>query len=272
MQKSNYKKIATDIRKKVLKMKLTTKGSHIGGAFSCIDILTMLYFKILHINPKKPKDQNRDRFILSKGHAASALYATLVQRGFAPEEALKQYCQDGSTIAGHAMRDSIPGVEVSTGSLGHGLSIGIGMAVAAKRDGRKNRVFVMLSDGECDEGSVWEGALFSSHHRLDNLVAIIDYNKIQSFGTTREVLDLEPFSKKWESFGWQVKEVNGHDFKDLEKVFLKLPVKKDFPTVIIAHTVKGKGVSFMEHELKWHYKNPDEEQYQIALKELEKQT
>lgn len=269
MQKNNYKKIATEIRKKVLKMKLITKGSHIGSAFSCIDILTILYFKILKINTKKPKDPNRDRFILSKGHAASALYATLVQRGFAPEKILEKYCQNGSTIAGHSMRDSIPGVEVSTGSLGHGLGIGIGMALAAKRDKKNNRVFVMLSDGECDEGSIWEGALFSGHHHLDNLVVIVDYNKIQSFGKTSEVLDLEPFSKKWESFGWQVKEVNGHDFNQLEKAFLQIPFKKGFPNVIIAHTIKGKGVSFMENELKWHYKNPDQEQYDIALKELE---
>lgn len=271
MKKVDYQKTATAIRKKILKMKLVTKGSHIGSALSCVDILTVLYFKILKLNTKNAKDPGRDRFILSKGHAASALYATLVERGFAPENKLEEYCQDGSSMAGHSMRDSVPGVEVSTGSLGHGLPIGIGMAVAAKNDRRKNRVFVLMSDGECDEGSTWEAALFAAHHKIDNLVAIIDYNKIQSFGRTNEVLNLEPFKQKWESFGWQVHEVDGHNFSDLEKTFAALPFKKDAPNVIIAHTIKGKGVSFMEDKLEWHYKNPNQEQYDIALKELESQ-
>lgn len=271
MEEIDYKKIAKEIRKKVLKMKLGSQGSHIGSAFSCVDVLTVLYFKTLNINPKKPFDKNRDRFILSKGHAASALYATLVQRGVAPEEVLETYCKNGSLMSGHSMKGSMPGVEVSTGSLGHGLPIGIGMAVAFKRENKKYRVFVMLSDGECDEGSVWEAALFAGHHKLDNLTAIIDYNKIQSFGRTNEVLNLEPLKQKWESFGWQAKEINGHDFKEIEKALESLPFKKNCPSVIIAHTKKGFGVSFMEDKLAWHYKSPTKEQYDVALKELENQ-
>jgi len=271
MSKINYKKISTEIRKKILKMKLVSQGSHIGSAFSCVDILAVLYFRILKLDTKKPKKENRDRFILSKGHAASALYATLVQRGFAPKNTTDAYCQDGGKMAGHTMKDSVPGVEVSTGSLGHGLPIGIGMALTAKKDHRNHRVFVLVSDGECDEGSTWEAALFASHHKLDNLVAIIDYNKIQSFGRTNDVLNLEPLKQKWTSFGWQAKEIDGHNFQELEKTLLSVPFKKDSPNIIIAHTKKGFGVSFMEDKLKWHYKSPTQEQYNMAIKELEGQ-
>ncbi len=270
MKKIDYKKTATEIRKKILDMKLMSQGSHIGSALSCVDILTVLYFKILKLNTKNSKSQDRDRFLLSKGHAASALYATLAQRGFFSEDVLETYCQNGSKLAGHVIKDCVPGIEVSTGSLGHGLPIGIGMAIAAKKSKKNYRVFVLLSDGECDEGSNWEAALFASHHKLDNLIAIIDYNKIQSFGRTNEVLNLEPLAQKWKSFGWQVKEINGHNFKELEKTLLRMPFKKDSPNIIIAHTIKGKGVSFMEDKLEWHYKSPTKEQYDLALKELTK--
>jgi len=272
MKENNYQKIATEIRKKILKMKLMSQGSHIGSAFSCVDILTVLYFKILRLNVKNAKDKNRDRFILSKGHAASALYATLVQRGFAPESALDKYCQNKSTMAGHAMKDSVPGVEISTGSLGHGLPVGIGMAVAAKKDSKKHRVFVLMSDGECDEGSTWEAALFAGHHKLDNLIAMIDYNKIQSFGRTNEVLNLEPFRQKWTSFGWQVKEIDGHNFKEIEGALSKIPFKKNSPNLIIAHTIKGSGgktaCDIFEDKLEWHYKSPTKEIYENAIKLL----
>jgi transketolase len=207
-------------------------------------------------------------FILSKGHAASALYATLSQRGFFSEKVLKNYCQNGKKLAGHNTKNCVPGVEISTGSLGHGLPMGIGVALAFREDKRKSKVFVLMSDGECDEGSNWEAALFASHNKLDNLIAIIDYNKFQALGKTNEVLNLEPLKNKWESFGWQVKEINGHNFKEIENALYFTPFKKGMPSIIIAHTKKGFGVSFMENIFEWHYKSPSQEQLNIAFKEL----
>lgn len=264
----NYKRIAREIRKKILRMIFRSQTSHIGSALSCVDLLTVLYFDILVIDPKNPQDPGRDRFILSKGHAASALYATLAERGFIPEDILKEYCIDGGRLPGHSTMRCVPGVEVSTGSLGHGLSMGIGMAIAAKHDGSKHRVFILLSDGECDEGSVWESAMFASHHKLDNLIAIIDYNKIQAFGRTNEVINLEPFKDKWTAFGWIVKEIDGHNFSQIEKTLSGVPFEKNKPSIAIAHTIKGKGVSFMENQLAWHYKSPNKEQLETALREL----
>ena len=264
----NYEKIATNIRKKIVRMHTQSKSSHIGSALSVVDILVALYFHVLKIDPKNPKDKNRDRLILSKGHAASALYATLAQRGFFTEEILEEYCIDGGKLPGHSTIGCVPGVEVSTGSLGHGLSMGIGMSIAAKHDRRDYKVFVLLSDGECNEGSVWEAAMFAAHHKLDNLIAIVDYNKIQAFGRTNEVINLEPFRNKWISFGWAVKEIDGHNFSQIEEKFREVPFEKDKPSLIIAHTVKGRGISFMENELAWHYKSPNKKQLEIALKEL----
>lgn len=246
-------------------MTFDSQISHIGSALSCVDILTVLYFKILSINPKNSLAENRDRFILSKGHAVSALYATLAQRGFFPEDILDSYCINGGKLPGHSTMNCVPGVEVSTGSLGHGLAIGAGMALAGKRENKKYRVFVLMSDGECDEGSVWETAMFASHHRLDNLIAIVDYNKFQGLGRTNDVLNLEPLKDKWISFGWQAQEIDGHNFNEIEK---SLSIKRNKPSVIIAHTIKGKGISFMENKLEWHYKSPNKEEYNLALKEL----
>lgn len=265
----DYLQISKEIRKKVLKMFFDSQTAHLSSSLSTVDILTILYFKILSLDPKNPWSDNRDRFILSKGHGVAALYATLAQRGFFPEEILDGYCQDGSKLPGHSTKDSVPGVEVSTGSLGHGLSMGAGMALAAKNDGKDYKIFVLMSDGECEEGSVWEAALFTSHHQLDNLIAIIDYNKLQAFGRTNEVLNLEPLKKKWESFGWEVKEIDGHNFSEIEKSLSKIPFEERKPSLLICHTVKGKGVSFMEDKLEWHYKNLTQEDYQKALKELE---
>lgn len=265
----DYQKTAKWVRKKILKMIFNSQESHIGSALSCVDILAVLYFKILTIDPKNPWAENRDRFILSKGHAASALYATLSQRGFFPEEILNTYCLNGGKLSGHPTRQCVPGVEVSTGSLGHGLAMGAGMALAAKHDIKKYRIFVLLSDGECDEGSIWETALFVSHHKLDNLIAIIDYNKLQAFGRTNEVINLEPLVEKWAAFGWAVKEVNGHNYSDIEKAMSEIPFKKNKPSIIITHTIKGKGISFMEDKLEWHYKSPTKEEYNLALKELD---
>ena len=266
---TNYKKIATEIRKKVLNMKFVSQGSHLGSALSCIDILAVLYFKILKLNVKDSKAPNRDRFLLSKGHAASALYATLAQRGFFPEEMLKTYCQDGSKLAGHVIKDCVPGVEVSTGSLGHGLSIGIGMALMAKKDRKAHRVFVLMSDGECDEGSIWEAAMWSSHHRLDNLIVFIDDNHMQAMGPSRDISGLDSLPEKWEAFGWDTFCVDGHDPDTLIKVTHQAMLGRSKPKVIIARTILGKGISFIEDNLLWHYQIPSANQLQEALAQLE---
>jgi len=264
----DYSQIAKEIRKKVLKMFFDSQTAHIGSSLSEVDILTILYFKILKIDPKNPLAEERDRFVLSKGHGAAALYATLAQRGFFSEKILDSYCLDGGRLPGHSTRGCAPGVEVSTGSLGHGLPMGGGMAIAAKNDKKKYRIFVLMSDGECEEGSVWEAALFASHHQLDNLIGIIDYNKLQAFGRTNEILNLEPLKKKWEDFGWKVKEVDGHSFSEIEESLSKIPFEKGKPSLLICHTIKGKGVSFIEDKLEWHYKNLTKEEYDMALKEL----
>lgn len=264
----DYKEISKNIRKKALKMAFSAQGSHIGSALSCVDILAVLYFKTMIVDPQNPWAPDRDRFILSKGHAASALYATLSLRGFFSEKILNTYCKNKGKLGGHPSIHCMPGVEVSTGSLGHGLAMGAGMALAGKLDREKYRVFVLVSDGECDEGSVWETAMFASHHKLDNLVAIIDYNKLQAFGRTNKVLNLEPLKEKWLSFGWQAKEIYGHSFPQIERALNRIPFRKNKPNMIIAHTIKGKGISFMEDKLEWHYKSPNHEEYILALKEL----
>lgn len=260
--------IAKNIRRKVLEMIYRSSGAHIGSSLSCVDILTVLYFKILKIDPKNPSAEDRDRFILSKGHAVAALYAVLAKRGFFDEKFLETYCKNGTELVGHSTRASVPGIEATTGSLGHGLSMGAGMAFSGKNDGRNFRVFVLLSDGECQEGTTWQAALFASHHRLDNLIGIVDYNKLQALGKTNEVLNLEPFVKKWQDFGWSVKEADGHNFNDLEKSFFQIPFGENKPSLLIAHTIKGKGISFIEDKLISHYKEFSQEEYQQAKKEL----
>ena len=232
------------------------------------DLLAVLYGGILRVDPSRPGWPERDRFILSKGHGAAAGYAVLAEVGFFPVEWLETYCQDGSKLAGH-LTNTVPGVELSTGSLGHGLPVGAGMALAAKRDGNPARVFVLLSDGELDEGSNWEASLFAAHHQLENLVAIVDYNKIQSFGTVDEVLRLEPLADKWRAFGWACSEIDGHDHEAIRAALSAVPKEPGKPTVVVAHTIKGKGVSFMEDTLAWHYKSPSDEQLVQALHELE---
>ncbi len=268
MNSIEYRKIATAIREKIVKMHFKAGTSHIGSSLSAVDILTVVYFKILNINPAEPLNATRDRFILSKGHACSALYATLAERGFFAEKVLEEYCADGGRLPGHSTMRCVPGVEVSTGALGHGLPMGVGMALAGKHDGKNYRVFVLMSDGECDEGSVWEAALFASQQDLDNLIVIVDYNKLQAFGKTKEVLNLEPFKGKWENFGWSVKEIDGHNFSQIEKTLSDVPFENRKPSLLIAHTVKGKGISFMENRLEWHYRSPSKDQLDAALKEL----
>jgi len=262
---TDYQAFANRVRRHILYMTHRTRASHIGTAFSIVDMLAVLYGGVLKIDPMNPTDPARDRLLLSKGHGGVALYTTLAEAGFFPLDWLDTFCQNGSRLSGHITHHGVPGVEMSSGSLGHGLSMGCGMALAGRG---RCRAFVILSDGECDEGSVWEAALFAGHHRLDNLIAIVDYNKIQSFGTVREVLDLEPFADKWRAFNWQVREIDGHDYAQIETALTDVPLMVGRPTLILAHTIKGKGVSFMENQLAWHYKSVDQAQLAQALAEL----
>ena len=251
------------IRKHILKMTNYSKSPHIGAALSIVEILVTLYFQILKTDPSNIS-LNRDRFVLSKAHASAALYAILAEKGYFPKSYLDKYYVNNGILPGHLDRFSVPGIEFSAGSLGHGFSASIGMALGLKSSPPCN-VFTLIGDGESNEGSIWEGAMLASHLSLNNLTAILDYNKIQSFGRTNDVINQEPIEKRWSSFGWNVIEVNGHSFEELLNAF---EVKTTKPKMIIAHTVKGKGVSFMENKLEWHYKSPNQEQYEMALKEL----
>ncbi len=260
---------ARRIRQHALRMVHHANASHIGSSLSMCDLLAVLYDQVLRVRPDAPDWPERDRFVISKGHGAAAYYAVLAERGFFPLSWLDEYCDDGTVLSGHVTCRDVPGVEFSTGSLGHGLPVACGMALAAKADHRASRAFVLLSDGECDEGSTWEAALFAPHHKLDNLVAIVDFNKLQSFGTVEEVLDLAPFADKWRAFGWAVREIDGHDHQQIHAALSPAPAQDGKPLLLIAHTVKGKGVSFMEQRLLWHYRAPDQEQLQTALAEIE---
>jgi transketolase len=235
------------------------------------ELLAVLYAKILRIRPETADAPDRDRLILSKGHGCAGLYAVLAECGFFPREWLESFYHDGARLPGHASAHDIPGVEVSTGSLGHGLPIGCGLAFAGKLDGWPYRVFTILSDGECDEGSTWEAAMFAPQHNLDNLIAIVDYNKIQSLDHVERVLDLEPFAAKWAACRWAVREIDGHDVDAIEQVLSQVPFEPGRPSCVIAHTVKGKGVSFMEDSVLWHYRSPQGEEYERAIAELDAQ-
>jgi len=262
--------LAKRVRMHALRMTSGGGSSHIGSVFSMADILAVLYGSVLRVDPADAQWPARDRFILSKGHAGAGVYAVLAERGFFPVEKLQTHYQDGSDLSGHVSHKNIPGVELSTGSLGHGLSVAAGMAYGAQLDGRAHRVFVLLSDGECDEGSTWEAVLFAAHHKLANLVAVVDYNKIQSLAPVPETLALEPFADKWRAFGWAVLEADGHDHDALRAALARVPDAQGRPTVLLAHTIKGKGVSFMEHSVLWHYRTAKDEEYARAMRELEK--
>ena len=259
-------KIANQIRQDVLTISYHGNIGHIGSALSVVDILTCLYFASAKVYPKQPRHPKRDRIILSKGHACAALYSALYHKGFFPKATLNTYHQNNTLLAGHP-EIHLSGVDASSGSLGHGLSLASGMALAGKIQNRQYRVFAILSDGECDEGSVWEAALVASHRKLNNLIALIDYNRLQAFGRTNQVVNLEPFKQKWQSFGWRAKEIDGHNPAQIIRT-LNSPLSKTKPTVIICRTVLGKGISFMEDKLEWHYLNPTLAQFNQAIKEI----
>jgi len=261
--------LANRIRKHAVSMTCLGGSSHIGSILSIADILAVLYGGVLSYRTDKPKWPNRDRFILSKGHAGAGVYATLAEVGFMSTEKLKTHYQDGSDLSGHVSHKGVPGVDLSTGSLGHGLPVAAGFAISAKIDNKQHRVFVLMSDGECDEGSNWEAVLFSAHHKLDNLVVIVDRNKLQSIHSTEETLQLEPFADKWRSFGWDVVELDGHDHNKLFDAFTKKETPSGKPMCVIAETTKGKGVSFMENQVLWHYRSPQGDEYISAISELE---
>ena len=263
-----YMALAVKVRKRVLEMVYKTQSPHIGPSFSATELLVSLYFRKEARFTRDLNNPNRDRFILSKGHACPALYAVLLEKGFIEEGGLERFAVSDGIFEQHPCRDTSRGIELTTGSLGHGLSVATGMAIALRRDGKDYRVYALLGDGELNEGSSWEAAMFASHHRLDKLVAIVDYNKMQALGYTRDIINLEPLSQKWSSFGWAAREVDGHDFGQILGCLGSLPFSKGQPSVIIAHTIKGKGVSFMEDKLLWHYRAPSKEEYEMALREL----
>ena len=263
----DIEQLALKIRKNAVNMTSAGGSSHIGSILSIADILAVLYGSVMNYKADEPKWQGRDRFILSKGHAGAGVYAALAESGFMPVEKLRTHYQDGSDLSGHVSHKGIPGVEFSTGSLGHGLPVATGMALAAKINRDKHNIYVLMSDGECDEGSNWEAALFAPHHKLDNLVVIIDRNKLQSIHSTEDTLSLEPFADKWQAFGWNVVDVDGHDHQKLLDACGSMVTGK--PLCIIANTTKGKGVSFMEDNILWHYRSPQGEEYNAAMQELD---
>jgi transketolase len=267
MEPPHLEELARRIRLHVLDMTSTGGSSHIGAAFSIADILAALYGKVLKVFPTEPNRKDRDRFILSKGHAGAAVYAALAETGFFPLSWLSTHYRNGSLLSGHVSHKGVPGVEFSTGSLGHGLPVAVGIALAAKQKQQSHRVYVLLGDGECDEGSNWEAALFASHHKLTNLTVLIDYNKLQSLASVADTLALEPFASKWASFGWEVQEIDGHNLTQLITVLPQTSGGLQ-PRCIICHTVKGKGVSFMENSVLWHYRTAKGDEYDAALREL----
>jgi len=260
--------IARQARKLIVDMLISAGCGHPGGALSSLDLMTALYFDTMQVDPSNPQWDQRDRFILSKGHSSIGLYAILHLKGFMDLETLLTFRQDNSTLCGHPDMHKVPGVEMSTGSLGHGLSVGAGMALAAKLDNQTYRTYVLMGDGETQEGSIWEAAMFASHHKLDNLIGIVDRNMIQIDGNTEDILSLEPYKAKWEAFGWQVSEIDGHDFEQISASLAHAPHQTGRPTLILANTVKGKGISFMEHNPAWHGGGLKGEHAEIALREV----
>lgn len=260
---------AFETRREILNMIVKARGTHIASAFSIVEVIVYLYEEILKVNPSKPKDPRRDKFVLSKGHGCAALYVTLANKGFFSKKELGKYCSENGILGGHPDSLRIPGVETSTGSLGHGMPVAVGFALANKIDGISSRVYCVIGDGESNEGSIWEATQIAAHHKLDNLTVILDENKLMISGFAKDILDPLAFSDKFRSFGWHVIPVDGHSFLDLSKAFEKAKKKKGKPTIIIADTIKGKGVSFMENKKEWYSKLPSDSELSSALSELD---
>lgn len=268
MTTKELKQKSIEYRKKILKYIVGANAGHTGGSLSSTDILNVLYNEVLHVSPANFTSPDRDRYVQSKGHCVEALFVVLADKGFFPEEDLNTLCKYKSHYIGHPTK-KVKGVEQNTGALGHGLPICVGTAIAAKMDSKDYKVFTLMGDGELPEGSNWEAALSAAHYKLDNLCAVVDKNGLQITAPTTDVMSTDPLNKKWEAFGWAVKEVNGNDIDELKAAFAALPFEKGKPSVIIAHTTKGKGVSFMENQLKWHHGVPNKEQYELAQRELD---
>ena len=262
--------LANKLRKRIVETSSLSRIPHLGSCFSCLDLLVYLYWRELSIDPKNPNAENRDRFILSKGHGAPALFQVLAEKDFFPLSRLNDFGKDGSVFHEHPPKpDYIPGIEAATGSLGHGLSMGLGMAISSELLKSNFRTYVLISDGECNEGSIWEAALMAPTLNLDKLTVIIDFNKWQATGRSEEIMKLQPLSDKWRSFGWHVVEIDGHNFNQIGKSFSEVKEVNNKPSLIIAHTIKGKGVSFMEDDNNWHYRIPNDEELKSAINELE---
>lgn len=268
MRGVNYAEKAKELRRTILQTLHDSNGSFSGGSLSSIDLLTVLFHGFMRLDPVQPKVQDRDMFILSKGHCSSALYAVLTSVGMMPAEVLNTYGRDGSVLGVHPKKDSYPGIEMSSGSLGHGLALASGSALAAKILHNDARVYVLMGDGECNEGSVWENAAFASRQKLNNLIVMVDRNGLQGCGRDQEILNYGDIAEKFRAFGFQVVDIDGHDYHQIETALRFAAAAKEKPTAIVAHTVKGKGVSFMEDRLEWHYKSPNDEQLSQAMEEL----
>jgi len=267
---SELKEISRNLRKRIIETSSNSRIPHIGSCLSCLDILVYLYWNELNINPEEPTAYNRDRFLLSKGHGAPGLFQVLAERGFFKKEKLLEFGKPGSVFHEHPPKPGyIPGVEAATGSLGHGFSMALGMAVSTKITSTNFRCYTMLSDGECNEGSIWEAALLAPKLNVDNLTVIVDFNKWQATGRSEEITSLQPLDLKWKSFGWHVQEINGHDFDEIAKALKMAKSEKNQPSIIIANTIKGKGVSFMEDNNNWHYRIPNKEELKLAVEELD---
>ena len=264
----NLKRISNNVRKSIVEEVYSAQSGHPGGALSCADILTVLYFNQMNIDPEKKDDLNRDRLVLSKGHASAALYAVLAERGYFSKDELKGFRKLGSMLQGHPDMKHIPGVDMTAGSLGQGLSVANGMAISSKLDERGFRVYCIVGDGEIEEGQIWEAAMASAHYKLDNLCLVVDNNNLQIDGKFSDVMSVYPLKEKFEAFGFEVLEVDGNDIDELITVFDKAKTVKGKPTAIIAKTIKGKGVSFMEDKADWHGKAPNDEEYKTAIEDL----
>lgn len=260
--------VCLKVRRHIVEMITEAKSGHPGGSLSAVETLVTLYFDVMRHDPARPDWKDRDRFILSKGHAAPVLYAVMAECGYCPADQLNTLRKLGSIYQGHPDRRFLPALEASTGSLGQGLSVALGMGLAARLDGSPSRTYVMLGDGEIQEGQIWEAAMFGSYHKVDNVVAIVDYNKIQLDGWVKDIMELEPLADKWRSFGWHAIELDGHSVPALQNAFAEAAATKGKPAVLIAHTVKGKGVSFMENNPKFHGQAPTAAELEVALKEL----